>query len=69
MRCGGCWGYRSSTGEHVQSPDYEGNYWLQPDISLAHNHGLKRSALIASLNLIKDHEQEIRRAWQAHFGR
>lgn len=54
---------------HVQSPDGEAKFWLEPGISLAHNHGLKQSALSESLNLIKEHEQEIRRAWQAHFGR
>ncbi len=54
---------------HVQSPDGEAKFWLEPAVSLAHNHGLKQSALFESLELIRKHEQEIRRAWNTHFGR
>ena len=28
---------------HVQSPDGEAKFWLEPTIALAHNHGLKAS--------------------------
>lgn len=54
---------------HVQSPDGEAKFWLEPAVSLAHNHGLEQSALLKSLELIRRHEQEIRRAWYTHFGR
>ncbi len=54
---------------HVQSPDGEAKFWLEPAIALAQNQGLKGRSIFESLQLIREHEQEIRRAWQAHFGR
>ena len=54
---------------HVHSPDGEAKFWLEPSISLAQNQGLKGRTIFAALRLIKEHEQEIRRAWYAHFGR
>lgn len=54
---------------HVQSPDGEAKFWLEPEIALAQNQGLRGRSVFESLQLIREHEQEIRRAWQAHFGR
>jgi hypothetical protein len=54
---------------HVQSPDGEAKFWLEPEIALAQNQGLRGRSVFESLQLIKEHEKEIRRAWQAHFGR
>jgi hypothetical protein len=54
---------------HVQSPDGEAKFWLEPEIALAQNQGLRGRSVFESLQLIRAHEQEIRRAWQAHFGR
>lgn len=54
---------------HVQSESGEAKFWLEPVIALAQNHGLKGSEIFESLRLIGEHEQSIRRAWQAHFGR
>jgi len=54
---------------HVQSPEGEAKFWLEPSIALAQNLGLKERSVCAALRLIKEHEQEVRRAWHAHFGR
>jgi len=54
---------------HVQSPDGEAKFWLEPDVTLAQNHGLKSHALSEALRLVRDHEREIRAAWFTHFGR
>ena len=54
---------------HVQAPDGESKFWLEPEIALAQNRGLRGRTVFKSLQLIREHEQEIRRAWQAHFGR
>jgi hypothetical protein len=54
---------------HVQSASGEAKFWLEPVIALAQNHGLKGPEIFESLRLIGEHEQAIRRAWQAHFGR
>jgi len=54
---------------HVQSPDGEAKFWLEPVIAVAQNHGLKRRSIFEALRLVREHEQEIRRAWHAHFDR
>ena len=54
---------------HVQSPEGEAKFWLEPAIALAQNHGLKGPVIFESLRLIREHEQQIRRAWDEHFGR
>ena len=54
---------------HVQSPDGEAKFWLEPVIAVAQNHGLKARSIFEALRLVREHEQEIRRAWHAHFDR
>lgn len=54
---------------HVQSQEGEAKVWLEPAVMLAHNHGLGPAALLKALTLVKEHEQEIRQAWQKHCGR
>ena len=51
---------------HVEG---EAKFWMEPEIELARNHGLSRRRLTAALALIRRHEDEIRAAWRAHFGR
>ena len=53
---------------HVQTSAGEAKFWLEPQIELAQNHGLNRRQLNSALRLVKEHEVEIREAWQAHFG-
>jgi hypothetical protein len=53
---------------HVQAPNGEAKYWMEPHIELAVNYGLTQKQLNTALRLIQEHEDEIRRAWQAHFG-
>jgi hypothetical protein len=52
---------------HVQSADGEAKYWLEPTIELARNHGLNTTDLSRVEQLVKEHEQEIRNAWNHHF--
>ena len=54
---------------HVQGEQGEAKFWLEPDIELAQNHGLSRSSLSSALRLIQEHADEIRDAWNRHFGR
>jgi hypothetical protein len=42
--------------------------WLDPKIELAQNHGLNKRQISATLRLIKEHEDEIRKAWEERFG-
>ena len=53
---------------HVLSPDGEAKYWMEPQISLAGNHGFGEQDLRKIRNLIKEHNDVIRRAWAEHFG-
>ncbi len=52
---------------HVQSADGEAKLWIEPGIELARNHKLNAQDLSRVLELVVDHEQEIRDAWHRHF--
>ena len=54
---------------HVQSTDGEAKFWIEPEIKLARNYQLGAQDLSRVLQLIVDHEQEIRDAWHRHFNR
>ncbi len=54
---------------HVQCPDGEAKFWLEPGIALAHNYGLNDQQIRAAQALVEGHVVEIRSAWQRHFGR
>lgn len=53
---------------HVQSTDGEAKVWIEPTLELARNYELSAQDLNRVLQLIADHEQEIRDAWRRHFG-
>jgi uncharacterized protein DUF4160 len=52
---------------HVQCPDGEAKFWLEPTISLAHNYGLADQQIRAAQHLVEAHADEIRSAWRKHF--
>jgi Domain of unknown function (DUF4160) len=43
-------------------------FWIEPEIELARNYELSNQDLSRVLELIVEHEQEIRDAWSSHFG-
>jgi hypothetical protein len=53
---------------HVQTADGEAKFWIEPTIELARNYELSDQDLKRALELIVEHEQEIRDAWSSHFG-
>jgi hypothetical protein len=53
---------------HVHAPQGEAKFWIEPEISLAENQGLTTRQLSMVRRLIREREDDIRRAWQAHFG-
>jgi hypothetical protein len=53
---------------HVQCPDGEAKFWLEPVITEAQNYGLNEQQLRTAKSLIEAHAGEIRSAWQKHFG-
>lgn len=54
---------------HVESPDGEAKFWLEPEIDLARNHGFTDRDLRRIREVIDEREPEIREAWNRHFGR
>jgi len=54
---------------HVYHAHGEAKFWMEPEIELAHNHGLSGRRIASAARLIRRYENEIRGAWKAHFGR
>ncbi len=54
---------------HVYSERGEAKFWLDPSVELAKNSGMTTRQIRAAKTLIEEHEDEIRSAWQTHFGR
>jgi len=52
----------------LRTADGEAKFWIDPEIELARNHELNDQDLRRVLQLIVEHEQEIRDAWRSHFG-
>ena len=53
---------------HVHHETGEAKIWLEPGITIAQNYGLSPARLAAALRLVQERENEIRAAWQTHFG-
>ncbi len=53
---------------HVQCPDGEAKFWLEPRIALAQNLGLPVQQVRRAQSLVERHADEIRDAWRKHFG-
>jgi len=54
---------------HVHCADGEAKFWLEPQIELAQNYALNDRQIRAAEALIRKHENDIRAAWNKHFGR
>ena len=54
---------------HVQHSNGQAKFWLEPDVQLAQNYGLGHRQVSTAFRLIKENEDEIRAAWDDHFGR
>jgi Domain of unknown function (DUF4160) len=52
---------------HVQSATGEAKIWIEPETEIARNYELSDQDLSRVLQLVVDHEQEIRDAWHRHF--
>ena len=54
---------------HVHHETGEAKIWLEPAIVVAQNFGMPARRLAAALAMVQEHQDEIREAWQEHFGR
>jgi hypothetical protein len=50
----------------ITSPARRSSGWRA--ITVAQNYGLSPARLATALRLLQEHEDEIRAAWQTHFG-
>ena len=53
---------------HVAHPDGEAKFWLDPSPALANSTGLSSRQLRDAQEAVERHIEEIRNAWQLHFG-
>ena len=54
---------------HVLGEEGEAKIWIEPKTEIARSHGLGDRTLEIALGLVREREDEIRRAWYQHFGR
>lgn len=54
---------------HVHHEIGEAKIWLEPTVVVAENYGLSERRLATALRLTREHQDEIRAAWKAHFRR
>lgn len=52
---------------HVQHSTGEAKFWLEPRVELARNYGLAETRVAEALRIVREHEHEIRAAWDRHF--
>ena len=53
---------------HVAHPDGEAKFWLTPAVALATSVGLSERQLREAQDIVAEHLEEIRHAWNQHFG-
>ena len=53
---------------HVHCSHGEAKFWLEPNVELVENYGLRGGEVETARKLIEEHEDEIRNAWRRHFG-
>lgn len=53
---------------HVHCETGEAKFWLEPEIELAKNHYLSRLQLREIEQIIEEHYDELKTAWETHFG-
>lgn len=44
-------------------------FWMEPEISLAMSHGVTTHELTQIEKIVKEHQDEIEKAWRKHFNR
>jgi hypothetical protein len=52
---------------HIYCADGEAKFWLEPEIELAKNFKLSRKQLKEIENILEEHYDEIKSAWQEWF--
>jgi DNA-binding GntR family transcriptional regulator len=58
---------REEARMHVQCPDGEAKFWLEPIVALAAQHGLSPRQLAELQRITEEKRHEIAKAWKTHF--
>lgn len=53
---------------HVAHPDGEAKFWLTPTVTLSTYTGLSQRQLREAQTVVEAHFEEIKNAWNHHFG-
>lgn len=53
---------------HVTHPDGEAKFWLAPQVALDRHTGLNERHLREAQLVVETHIEEIKNAWNIHFG-
>jgi hypothetical protein len=53
---------------HVHGENGEAKFWIEPTVELAQNHALSPREINEAQHLAEEHYDEIRSAWNKHFG-
>ena len=51
----------------AESSDGEAKFWLHPNVTIARSAGYSRRQLSQLAELVREHRDEIERAWNEHF--
>ena len=54
---------------HVHCADGEAKFWLDPEVSVAVNHGLSKKQVSELARIVEERRDEISESWNQHFGR
>ena len=54
---------------HVESPEGEAKFWLEPAVELAMNHEIRQQDITVIKEFITKHYDDFIDAWKRHFGR
>lgn len=53
---------------HVESPEGEAKFWLEPAVELAMNQGVRPQDITVIEKFILEYDVEFINAWNTHFG-
>ena len=54
---------------HVESPEGDAKFWLEPTVELVWSRGLSRRQVRRIRGIIDERREELRDAWNRHFER
>ena len=53
---------------HVYCADGEAKLWIEPEVEVVRSHGLSATQQTEVVRTVREHRDEIARAWSEHFG-